>query len=59
MFQHVLIDAAFYFQGVGEFRHLLERALVVDGACEINNGGGQPRGVEGGGAEWISEDAAE
>src|SRR6266508_248415 len=55
----VLVRAAGVLKGVGEDRHAVEGALLVDAASQREHVGGQPCGVERDGAEGVPEDVAQ
>src|SRR5262249_51770074 len=58
MVQDSAIVAAGLFEGIAEYRHALEGALVVDGLGEGDDVCGAPGWIEGDGAERIAEDVA-
>ena len=58
MVQDVGVGAATFFKGVGKDRHSVKCFFIVDRLGEVLNGGGEPDGVEGDGAEGVAEDVA-
>src|SRR5262249_8102343 len=50
--------AAGVFEGVGEDRHPLEAAVVVDGLSESDSVGGAPGRIESDGTEGVAENVA-
>jgi hypothetical protein len=59
MAEDVRVVAAGVLQGIGEDGKSVEGAIVVDTTSERDNGGSEPGGVGGDGAEGIAHDAAE
>jgi hypothetical protein len=59
MAQDFRVGTSGFFQGVGEDAHLVKGAVDVDCLRESFHLGGEPRGVDGDGAERIAEDVTE
>jgi hypothetical protein len=51
--EDVVAGAAGFFEGVGEDRHGVEAAVGIDAMGEGGDGGSEPGGVEGDGAEGV------
>ena len=59
MFENVRVLAARVHQRIGEYGQPHESAFFVNGAREINDVGGEPRGIEGDKTEGVDEDVAQ
>ena len=57
--QDVGVVAAGVFEGVGEDGQAVEGPFVIDGGGKGNDGGSEPDGIDGYGAERVAEDAAQ
>ena len=53
--EQVGVGAASLFEGVGQDRQVVEGANVVDVASDCRDGGGEPSGFDGDGAERVAE----
>ncbi|HEV3436887.1 MAG TPA: hypothetical protein VG122_05990 [Gemmata sp.] len=56
--QDVGIVATDILKGIGKDGHSVEGSLFVDASCKSNNGGSEPRVVDGDGAEGVAENVA-
>jgi hypothetical protein len=56
--QNVLVIAAGILEGVGTYWEAVEGFVLVNPVGESENGGGEPRGVEGYWTEGVAEDAS-
>ena len=60
--ENLRVGAAGFLQGIGEDRHDVVAAVVVDRLREFGNGAvvpGEPIGIDGDRAEGVAEDVAE